>query len=449
MIDYQEKHQVVAGVDATGGYSSGDKKTLDIGEILTHSQTLNTASQSLTSICDNMYNTIISLEENESFKSKFASAGYYEKFNTLNGQVPKFTEGVLKFSKFLSDYLIGNYQDTDDEMKSLIEATLNDSLSQLAAIGVLGGTVDMTKISATAQGAISGEGWIDPGKINTEAFSDTGNLDFVTREDGSVMITRNGVPIGFTTEEALKPNESAATSVTDEKIISQADYDKLPDFQKQIVDSEGYKVVSEYPKTQGTGQDRADSYDGSASSNTTNEDFMDNQMMRNNPDIAKASELASDIKATAAERTSASQTIAQNEISSRQERLKEIEKESLEAYNNAYNNPNASYSEQDAARVKMDLLKYEKEDINNELADLNSGKILDLKPYLDQKADIPVANAKEFTKPGIFNDWSLNGIEKLVYDDKSGKYKAYDANGKYQLSFGLDYLEKSSINYKD
>ncbi len=416
-----------------------DKKILEVAEVLVHSQTLNTASQSLTDICNNMYDVITKLQENQSFKSKLASGEYYSKFDRLNGQVPKFTEGVLKFSKFLSGYLLDSHQEMDENTKQMVEQTLEESLSQLAAVSILGGAaVDLTKISSTAQGALqaasSGEGWIESSKINTEAFMDTGNLEFVTRDDGSIMITRNGVPIGFTTEEGIIKNESTASEavvVTEsnnssdsaEKYMSQSEYETLPEMQKQIVDKEGYKVVSdsEYVKmSQGTGQNKADSYDARISSESQAQ----------------------------VERVNASQAIAQNEISTRKELLANIDKESNEAYD-VYTNPNASYIEQEEARVKMDSLKWQKDTVSREISDLESGKVLDLKPYLDQKADIPVANAKEFTKPGWFNDWALNGVEKLSYDPQTKMYKAYNSEGKYMQDFSIEYLSNASINYKD
>ena len=172
--------------------------------------------------------------------------------------------------------------------------------------------------------------------------------------------------------------------------------------------------------SQGTGQNKADSYDARISSESQAQ----------------------------VERVNASQAIAQNEISTRKELLANIDKESNEAYD-VYTNPNASYIEQEEARVKMDSLKWQKDTVSREISDLESGKVLDLKPYLDQKADIPVANAKEFTKPGWFNDWALNGVEKLSYDPQTKMYKAYNSEGKYMQDFSIEYLSNASINYKD
>jgi len=121
-----------------------DKKILEVAEVLVHSQTLNTASQSLTDICNNMYDVITKLQENQSFKSKLASGEYYSKFDRLNGQVPKFTEGVLKFSKFLSGYLLDSHQEMDENTKQMVEQTLEESLSQLAAVSIFcGGGADI------------------------------------------------------------------------------------------------------------------------------------------------------------------------------------------------------------------------------------------------------------------------------------------------------------------
>lgn len=180
---------------------NGEKVKLSETEILAHSQTLNTASQSINDTCKKIYDIITRLQEDEAFKSKDAAVNYYMRIQELNAQVPKFTEGVLKFSKFLSGYLIENYAETD-ELAKQIQDSFNDSVNQLAMIGLIGGVVSIDKISSTAQGALNGN-FISSDKIYKEAFEDTGSLEFVTREDGAIMITRDGVPIGFTTQDGI------------------------------------------------------------------------------------------------------------------------------------------------------------------------------------------------------------------------------------------------------
>ena len=188
----------------------GEKIKLNEAEILAYSQTLNAASQGISETCKKIYDTITRLQEDEAFKSKVAAVSYYEHIQELNAQVPKFTKGVLKFSQFLSGYLIENYTETDELAKQIQEA-FNDSVNQLAAIGLIGGVVNIDKISSTAQGALNGN-FISSDKIYKEAFEDTGNLEFVIRDDGAILITRDGVPIGFTTQDGISNQDTSDTS---------------------------------------------------------------------------------------------------------------------------------------------------------------------------------------------------------------------------------------------
>lgn len=422
---------------------AGDKIKLNVDLVKKYSNKLNTASENLGSVCTEMYNSITGIKD-QSFKSQIAEAEYYNNIEDLNKKVPIFRDGVLKFSQFLLSQVIDTYGKGDEEIKEKLQNELDETIKQLATIGMIGGAaVDLTKISSTAQGALqaasSGEGWIESSKINTEAFTDTGNLEFVTRDDGSIMITRNGVPIGFTTEEGIIKNESTASeavvatesntsSDSAEKYMSQSEYETLPEMQKQIVDKEGYKVVSdsEYVKmSQGTGQNKADSYDARISSESQAQ----------------------------VERVNASQAIAQNEISTRQEKLEKYEDTKQELWDTVLHDSDANFAERGKAAFKLGAgyLSGVDSKIANEISDIESGKILDLNPYLEQRADIPITNAIKFNKPGLgkLNDLSLNNIEKLVFNDKIGKYQAIDKNGNYQKDYSLEYLSDVSIDYKN
>ena len=189
-----------------------DKIKLNEAEILVHSQTLNEAAQTLNDVCKNIFDTFTRLQESEIFKSRTASVSYYTIVQELNAQVPKFTEGILKFSKFLSGYLIENYAETD-ELAKQIQESFNNSVEQLSAIGLIGGVVSLDKISSTAQGALNGN-FINSDRIYKEAFQDTGHLEFVTRDDGAIMITRDGVPIGFTTKDGISSETASDTSTS-------------------------------------------------------------------------------------------------------------------------------------------------------------------------------------------------------------------------------------------
>lgn len=232
-----------------------EKKVLTTAQVLNHSTTLNTASNNLKETCQKMYEIINTLKENAEFKSLIASSNYYEKITALNGQVPKFTEGVLTFSKFLSGYILENYAETD-EMAKQAQNSFNEAVMALTAAGTIGAAgIDLSKISTTAQGALSGN-FVSSDKINTAAFNDEGSLDFVTRDDGTVMITRNGVPIGFTTEDGVnnKVSDVAAENKVAEsskagdinyktdKLIPRKDWESLPEDKKYELENQGYKV---------------------------------------------------------------------------------------------------------------------------------------------------------------------------------------------------------------
>lgn len=415
-----------------------DKKTLGVAEVLVHSQTLNTASQSLTDICNNMYDVITKLQENQSFKSKLASGEYYSKFDRLNGQVPKFTEGVLKFSKFLSGYLLDAHQEMDENTKQMVEQTLEESLSQLAAVSVLGGAaVDMTMISSTAQGAISGEGWIESSKINTEAFTDTGNLEFVTRDDGSIMITRNGVPIGFTTEEGIIKNESTASetgitaeanNTSDTKYMSQSEFDKLPLEAQASVKNSGYEIVSdlEHAKIETA---RA------AGVRSTGEIPKENNLastegMGNNESIAKARENGT-LPNTTPQYTESQKQYMENQNS-------EIE-------NRVQNNENIQDSKWYTGIAKDVMSKRTDNQvtaINNETEKVLSGNG-GLASEIIEKGSIPFPDNVTLSKPGLnLNSKSVMGnvFKELRYNENTGKIDVIRKDGSTYVSYDVDDL---------
>lgn len=193
-----------------------DNKTLSIEGIVSNSTELNKVSTELNDICTGLYSTITGLRDAGQFVSVTASDSYFESIDNLNQMVPKFTEAILRFSRFLSDYVLQNYTEVDQDMKSKIETNLNESLEKLSAMGITdsGSTlssngVDYSKIASTAQGALNGD-FIDSSKVHKESFE--GELEFVTRDDGSVMITKNGVPIGFTTQDGASASTNGGTS---------------------------------------------------------------------------------------------------------------------------------------------------------------------------------------------------------------------------------------------
>lgn len=189
-----------------------DQKLLDIEGIVSGSSSINQESSNLTEVCASLYSLVTSLRENEDFKTMVASSEYFGSIDILNQQVPRYAEALLQFSKFLSNYVLENYSDTDAEMKAKVEANLAEAIAKLGETDeTVGTSVDYSKISTTAAGALSGD-FIDSSKIQKSTFED-GELEFITRPDGSVQIVKNGSVLGYTTQDGIG-NAQTATSAT-------------------------------------------------------------------------------------------------------------------------------------------------------------------------------------------------------------------------------------------
>jgi len=190
-----------------------DKKTLTKEGLIENGTKLNHVSEQVSTICNDMYVQITKLRDNGSFQTiQDASIDYYSKIEELQKNVPKFTEAILKFSSFLSQYVIDHYQDLDEELRQKVETNLAEAIEKLGGLET-NQSVDYSKISATAQGALSGN-FIDSGKIKKSAFDNSdGELQFVTRPDGSVQIVRDGTILGYTTQEGI--GTSTSTSKTE------------------------------------------------------------------------------------------------------------------------------------------------------------------------------------------------------------------------------------------
>lgn len=179
-----------------------DNKGLEIQGVVDGSTQLNDVSSRLTEICTEMYHQIMNLRNEEHFVTQLASPEFFSSIDALNQEVPKFSEAILKFSKFLSDKILTSYEITDTELKNKIESNLSDSLAQIAALGMIGKAgLDFSKIATSAQGALNGQ-FVDSSKIDKPTFS-SDQLEFFTREDGSIEIVRKGTTMGYTTPEGL------------------------------------------------------------------------------------------------------------------------------------------------------------------------------------------------------------------------------------------------------
>ena len=178
---------------------------LNIEGINNSSNELKTLSADVAELCKTMYDEIKTLKETKEFKTMNASELYFQTIDNLNGVIPKYTDDVLKFSEFLSNYVLTNYEETDQEAKAEIENNLEESLDQLNNVNELGNGVNLDKISASAQGALNGD-WV---KVKRDVFQD-GELEFKMRDDGTIQIMKNGTTLGFTTQDG-STNGSVST----------------------------------------------------------------------------------------------------------------------------------------------------------------------------------------------------------------------------------------------
>ena len=101
-----------------------DNKTLSIDGLVSNSSELNKVSTELNDICTGLYSTITNLRDAGQFVSVTASETYFESIDNLHQMVPKFTEAILQFSKFLSDYVLQNYTEMDEEMRNKLKLPL-------------------------------------------------------------------------------------------------------------------------------------------------------------------------------------------------------------------------------------------------------------------------------------------------------------------------------------
>ena len=169
-----------------------DEKKLSIEGLISSGSDLNDASVRLNEVCTEMYKYVTALRESETFKTVVASTEYFGNIDELNGIVPKYSEAILRFSKFLTEYVMQNYTETDEETKSKIEANLASSIEQLQTLGAINSQgLDYTKISNTAANANQGN-FISEDKILKQYFED-GELQYITREDGSIQIVKDGI----------------------------------------------------------------------------------------------------------------------------------------------------------------------------------------------------------------------------------------------------------------
>lgn len=381
----------------------GEKIKLSEAEILVHSETLNTAAQSINDTCKKIYNTITNLQESEAFKSKEAAMNYYLRIQEINAIVPKFIEGILKFSKFLSGYLIENYAETD-ELSKQIQESFNNSVEQLSAIGLIGGIVSLDKISSTAQGALNGN-FINSDNIYKEAFQDTGSLEFVTRDDGAIMITRDGVPIGFTTKDGISNQTTSDT--TDASLPSGMGND--PRYQQAgpsgMGDDPRYKNTTKRPETPLTGG------------------------MGNNEAILKARNDA---------------------LSDSQKQYLDFQNSKIDSYETKNQRLNAEdslwnkYIGQDISNTRTEN---KINAINSETEKILSGNA-GLASEIIEKGSVPFPENSTLSKSG-FNLWNskttVNGYKELRYNGTTGKVDVVLKDGTTSVSYDVEDLIGASF----
>lgn len=128
------------------------------------------------------------------------------------------------FSSFNSDFLealqgiLINYQQTDQSVNSNVSKLDGaTAVMSVGAGGLAASGFDFSKVSGNAHDASNGN-FINESKVHSSAFGE-GEYTFQYREDGSVRIDKNGVPMAFTTKENAdkitggidKKTESAST----------------------------------------------------------------------------------------------------------------------------------------------------------------------------------------------------------------------------------------------
>ncbi len=215
-----------------------EEKKLSIEGIISSGSDLNNASAQLNEVCTEMYKYITSLRESETFKTVVASSEYFANIDELNAIVPKYSEAILRFSKFLAEYVVQNYTETDEETKAKIEANLASSIEQLQSLGAINSQgLDYTKIANTASNANQGN-FISEDKILKQYFED-GELEYITREDGSLQIVKNGTTMGFTTADGIvsapKVEASSNTTVAKTGLTREQMQKELADLAEQNV----------------------------------------------------------------------------------------------------------------------------------------------------------------------------------------------------------------------
>lgn len=185
--------------------------------IIDNSNELSTLSSDIAELCKVMNGQITSLKEEGAFRTVDASEAYFLTIDEIYKEVPTYAESILKFSEFLSGYVLKNYDDTDREAQTEIKNDLNESVEQINSVNELGNGVNLDRISTSAQGALKEE-FV---KVNRDAFQE-GELEFKLRDDGTIQIMKNGTTLGFTTQDSVTGENISSTPSTPVQAPEQA-----------------------------------------------------------------------------------------------------------------------------------------------------------------------------------------------------------------------------------
>lgn len=194
-----------------------------MGKILVNSESVqifrenvNKEGSELSGEFRNLYEKLLE-EAKDVIKSNNGSTEYIdEMINNLSGLHRNFLEFLNDFGVALSD-IISNYQNVDQETTQNI-SMIDDTIAavSIGAGGLTAGGFDFGKISRTAKDAADGN-FINESKVHNNAFGE-GEYTFQYREDGTVRVDKDGVPMAFTTKE----NADKITGGLDKKVETES-----------------------------------------------------------------------------------------------------------------------------------------------------------------------------------------------------------------------------------
>lgn len=110
----------------------------------------------------------------------------------------------------ISEKLSNTLKETIDKANEINTNSTSESYSNSGSIDP--NTIDYSRISTNAEDALKGD-FINESNVKTEYFKDGGNITYQVRDDGSVLISKDGVAMGYTDKENLDRAFSEGTTI--------------------------------------------------------------------------------------------------------------------------------------------------------------------------------------------------------------------------------------------